>query len=83
MEVGSGLRELAQADANGKANDKSLQARLAVAIAKEAKDTGLDTRRDGPFAKEVQRYYPGENWHGGKPDDIAALIAVVVEEPAE
>ncbi|PVH98146.1 5-azacytidine resistance protein azr1 [Periconia macrospinosa] len=83
MEVGPKLRELAQADSSGKADNNSLQARLAVAIAKEAKDTGLNTRRDGPFAKEVQRYYPGENWHGGKPDDIAALIAVVVEEPSE
>lgn len=79
MEVGHDLAALAQAGSDRKADRTSLQARLAVAIAKEAKQTGLDTRRDGPFAKEVQRYYPGENWHGGKPDDIAVVIAVVVD----
>ncbi|CAI6286525.1 unnamed protein product [Periconia digitata] len=82
MRVGPELRKLAQADGSEKADGSSLQARLAVAIAKKAKETGLDTRRDGPFAKEVQKFYPGEDWHGGKPDDIAALIAVVVEEPS-
>ncbi|KAF2634667.1 5-azacytidine resistance protein azr1 [Massarina eburnea CBS 473.64] len=80
IEVGHELRKLAQADAGRKANGDSVQARVAIAIAKEAKDSGLNTRRDGPFAKEVQRYFPGENWHGGKPDDIAAVVAIVVEE---
>ncbi|KAF2750673.1 protein serine/threonine phosphatase 2C [Sporormia fimetaria CBS 119925] len=79
VEVGPLLAELAQATTGKKANNSSLQARLAVAIAKEAKDTSHDSRRDGPFAKEVQRAYPGENWRGGKPDDIAAVVAVVVE----
>ncbi|KAL1604081.1 Protein phosphatase 2C 7 [Paraconiothyrium brasiliense] len=82
IEVGSELRSLVQAG-NGKADPTSLQARLAIAIAKEAKETGLNQRRDGPFAKEVQKHFPGEAWHGGKPDDIAALIALVVEEPKE
>ncbi|KAF1959438.1 5-azacytidine resistance protein azr1 [Byssothecium circinans] len=82
MEVGHELRELAQADTETRAGADSLQARVAIAIAKEAKETSLNTRRDGPFAKEVQKYYPGENWHGGKPDDIAAVVAIVVEEPA-
>jgi protein phosphatase PTC7 len=80
MEVGEGLSQLAQAASDGKADGTSLQARLSVAIAKEAKEAGLNTRRDGPFAKEVQKYYPGEDWHGGKPDDIAVVIAVVVEK---
>lgn len=83
IEVGSELRALAQADQNRKANVTSLQAKLAVAIAKEAKETGLDQRRDGPFAKEVQKHFPGETWHGGKPDDIAAMVALVVEEPED
>jgi len=83
MEVGPKLRELAQADRDGKADRKSLQAKLAVAITKGAKETGLNTRRDGPFAKEVQKHYPGEHWHGGKPDDIATVVALVVEESAE
>lgn len=80
IEVGSGLKDLAQGDQNRKATTASLQAKLAVAIAKEAKETGLNQRRDGPFAKEVQKHFPGETWHGGKPDDIAAMIALVVEE---
>jgi len=82
LEVGHDLAKLVQADATRKADKSSLQAKVAFAIAKEAKETGLNTRRDGPFAKEVQKYYPGENWHGGKPDDIAVVIAVVLENEA-
>lgn len=80
LEVGHDLAKLVQADTARKANSASLQAKVATAIAKAAKETGLNTRRDGPFAKEVQKYYPGENWHGGKPDDIAAVVAIVLEE---
>lgn len=75
MVVGRNLAKLVQADSPRKADSASLQAKVAVAIANEAKVTGLNPRRDGPFAREVQRYYPGENWHGGKPDDIAAVVA--------
>ena len=80
IEVGQDLANLVHAGSAQKAGKASLQAKVAVAIAKEAKETGLNTRRDGPFAKEVQRYYPGENWHGGKPDDIAAVVAIVLED---
>ncbi|KAF2030050.1 protein serine/threonine phosphatase 2C [Setomelanomma holmii] len=79
IEVGRDLAHLVQAGSAKKAGKESLQAKVAVAIAKEAKETGLNTRRDGPFAKEVQKAYPGENWHGGKPDDIAAVVAIVLE----
>lgn len=79
IDVGQNLAKLVQADATKQAGKTSLQAKVAVAIAKEAKETGLNTRRDGPFAKEVQKAYPGENWHGGKPDDIAVVVAVVLE----
>jgi protein phosphatase PTC7 len=82
VEVGPLLSQLTQARSAQKANSSSLQARIATAIAKEAKETSNNTRRDGPFAKEVQKYYPGENWHGGKPDDIAAVVAIVVETDA-
>jgi protein phosphatase PTC7 len=82
MDVGPELAKLTQATTDRKADIASLQARLAIAIAKEAKETSLNTRRDGPFAKEVQKHYPGENWHGGKPDDIAVVVAVVVESSA-
>lgn len=78
--VGHDLPSLLQANTGRRADSKSLQAVVATAIANEAKHTGLNTRRDGPFAKEVQKHYPGENWHGGKPDDIAAVVAIVLDE---
>lgn len=53
---------------------------LATAVMREAKLAGLDRRREGPFAKEVKKAYPGEGWEGGKPDDIAVVVAVAVEE---
>lgn len=58
----------------------TLQAVLAASIAGEAKLASLDYRRDGPFAKEAQRQYPGDYYHGGKVDDIAVLVVVAVEE---
>ena len=57
-----------------------LQSKLATNIVSEAKSASLDRRRDGPFAREVQRHYPGENYRGGKVDDICVVVAVVVEE---
>lgn len=59
-----------------------LSALLAAAITHEAKEASLNEKRDGPFAKEVQRYYPDENWRGGKPDDICTVVAVVTKEGA-
>lgn len=58
----------------------TLQALLALAVAREAKEASLDRKRDGPFAREVQKHYPQENWHGGKADDICAVVVVAVEE---
>jgi protein phosphatase PTC7 len=58
----------------------SLQSFLAMGIASEAKAASLNTKVDGPFAKEVQKYYPEEMWRGGKVDDICVVVAVVVEE---
>lgn len=58
----------------------SLQALLATTIAGEAKRASHNFRRDGPFAKEVQRYYPGDLFRGGKVDDICVLVVVAVEE---
>jgi len=62
------------------AQEKTMQAMLAVAVAGEAKMASLNTKLDGPFAREVQKYYPGEDFHGGKVDDICAIVAVVVRE---
>jgi protein phosphatase PTC7 len=56
-----------------------LPALLATAIMREAKVAGLDPKRNGPFAKEVQMRYPHEGWQGGKPDDIAVVICIAVE----
>ncbi|GAB7352718.1 hypothetical protein MBLNU459_g3073t1 [Dothideomycetes sp. NU459] len=58
----------------------NLPAELAYAVMRAAKLASLDTRRDGPFAKEVQRYYPGENWHGGKVDDISVIVCLCVQD---
>ncbi|KAB8303298.1 hypothetical protein EYC80_004738 [Monilinia laxa] len=58
----------------------SLQSSLAVDITGEAKTASLSLRRDGPFAREVQRRYPDEKWSGGKSDDICVVVVVAVEE---
>lgn len=64
-------------------SDHSLQTRLATAITKEAKMASLNSIADGPFARQAQRYYPYENFHGGKVDDICVIVAVVVSvQPA-
>ncbi|KAI1131268.1 protein serine/threonine phosphatase 2C [Nemania abortiva] len=55
----------------------TLQSALAVEIAAKAKAASTNQRLDGPFAKEVQKYYPHENWHGGKIDDICVVVLVV------
>lgn len=56
---------------------------LAAAVMREAKMAGLDRRRNGPFAKEVKQHYPDEDWQGGKPDDIAVVVAIAVESPQD
>jgi protein phosphatase PTC7 len=58
--------------------EEGLAAMLAAKIVREAKVASLDTRRDGPFAKEVRRWYPHEGYTGGKPDDICVVVVVVV-----
>lgn len=60
----------------------TLQSLLATELVLAAKRASVNTKRDGPFAKEVQKYYPHENWHGGKVDDICVVVAVVSEESA-
>lgn len=58
----------------------TLQSLLAASIAGEAKVASADFRRDGPFAKEAQRYYPGDYYRGGKVDDICTVVLVAVDE---
>lgn len=62
------------------AQEPYLPGQLAAAIMREAKVAGLDRRREGPFAKEVKRHYPQEGWEGGKPDDIAVVVCLAVQE---
>ncbi|KAG4220619.1 hypothetical protein PC116_g30902 [Phytophthora cactorum] len=70
---------LAYTQARDSTRPLTLQSALAVEIVGAAKEASTNQRVDGPFAKEVQKYYPQENWHGGKIDDIC-VIAVVVSE---
>ncbi|KAJ6085154.1 hypothetical protein N7499_004783 [Penicillium canescens] len=58
----------------------TLQSVLAATIAGEAKKASMDYRRDGPFAKEAQRYYPGDYYRGGKVDDICVVIVVAIDD---
>jgi protein phosphatase PTC7 len=61
--VGSGLSSFILNDDGSDGNDiPSLQSFLAVGITSEAKAASMNTKRDGPFAREVQRFYPYENW---------------------
>lgn len=60
--------------------EKPLQVSIATAIVAAAKKAGLDEKRDGPFARAVQKAYPWERYHGGKPDDVCVVVLVAVEE---
>ncbi len=64
---------------NEKKGHQTLQGVVAAAVAGEAKIASLNDRRDGPFAKEVQKYYPEEGYHGGKVDDICVIALLAVE----
>lgn len=69
------------ANGGGKtASINGLSTVLATTLTQAAKKASLDRRRDGPFAKEVQRLYPHEKWKGGKADDICVVVAVVMKE---
>lgn len=63
-----------------KIEESYLPGQLAAAVMREAKIAGLDRRREGPFAKEVKQRFPQEGWEGGKPDDIAVVVCIAVEE---
>lgn len=85
IEVGEPLRKLSRRTAgqSSSKDDAALSALLALAITKEAKEASLNTKRDGPFAREVQRLYPAENWRGGKADDICTVVAIAIEEKTQ
>ncbi|KAL8946225.1 MAG: hypothetical protein Q9222_007351 [Ikaeria aurantiellina] len=79
MRVGKNLHALTQEGGIPKQYENTLQTLLAVAITGEAKAVSQNTKRDGPFAKEVQKFYPHEDFHGGKVDDICVVVALAVD----
>ena len=81
-EVGKRLNRLTSINSESEQGNAEtlLQTEIAATIVREAKAASLNQKRDGPFAKEVQKHYPAENFHGGKVDDICVVVAVVVEE---
>ncbi|CEJ90149.1 Putative 5-azacytidine resistance protein azr1 [[Torrubiella] hemipterigena] len=83
VNVGSNLETIVKSPLETKlSHSVTLQSLLATELVLAAKRASVNTKMDGPFAKEVQKYYPHENWHGGKVDDICVVVAVVCEEPA-
>lgn len=82
IQVGRNLQHFIEIDdaSGGPEEIPSLQSFLAVGITREAKAASINTKKDGPFAREVQKRYPFEYWRGGKVDDICVLVAIVVED---
>lgn len=82
IKVGMGLASFTELDVGKSGTEEvpSLQSFLAVGITSEAKAASINTKVDGPFAREVHKYYPNEHWRGGKVDDICVVVAIVVEE---
>ncbi|CAN8098722.1 unnamed protein product [Discula destructiva] len=74
----SSVTESAAAEGDDKATG-TLQGTIAADITRAAKAASVNTKLDGPFAKEVKKYYPQERWRGGKVDDICVVVAVVSE----
>ncbi|KLJ12297.1 hypothetical protein EMPG_12640 [Blastomyces silverae] len=65
---------------NAQTRHLPLQSLLALTVVRQAKVASMDRHRDGPFAKQAQRYYPWDRWRGGKTDDICVVVVVAVEE---
>lgn len=81
IKVSSDLQTFTEGDdgKNGAEEMPNLQSFVAVGITQEAKAASVNRKVDGPFAREVQKYYPNEHWRGGKIDDICVVVAIVVE----
>ncbi|KAB5580480.1 5-azacytidine resistance protein azr1 [Coniochaeta sp. 2T2.1] len=73
------LTQLEGQEEKGKPEAVTLQSLLATEIVAAAKAASVNQRLNGPFAKEVKKYYPHENWSGGKVDDICVIVVVVSE----
>lgn len=57
-----------------------LQSAIARTVTAAAKSASLNSRVDGPFAKELRKCLPGEHFRGGKRDDISVIVCVVVDK---
>ncbi len=81
VHVGDALSSLTQQHSNAKIQeaDPPLQTKLAIAITAEAKSASLNSKVDGPFAREMRKRFPYENYRGGKMDDICVVVAIVVK----
>lgn len=73
------LTRLSDDKISGRDGATTLQGLLATSLVGAAKAASVNTRVDGPFAKEVKKYYPLDNWRGGKVDDICVVVVVVSE----
>lgn len=80
LSVSEKLGELTMTGGIPKKHENTLQDLLAVTITGEAKAASLNTKADGPFAREVQKFYPHEDYHGGKVDDICVIVAIVIQD---
>ena len=80
LEVSDIIRDLTIQGGIPKKHENTLQTLLAVTITGEAKMASLNTKIDGPFAREVKKHYPDEDYHGGKVDDICVVVAIVVKD---
>lgn len=77
--VSESIHDLTRDGGIPKQYENTLQTLLAVNIVGEAKAASMNIKRDGPFAREVQKHYPHEDFHGGKVDDICVIVAIVVQ----
>ena len=57
-----------------------LQSAIARTVTAAAKSASLNRRVDGPFAKELRKSLLGEDFRGGKRDDICVIVCVVVDK---
>ncbi|ODA80397.1 hypothetical protein RJ55_03355 [Drechmeria coniospora] len=86
VRVGETIHALTQSLAPSDSTDRgaervmTLQSLLATELVTYAKSASVNTKVDGPFAKEVKKYYPHDPWRGGKVDDICVVVAVVSED---
>jgi protein phosphatase PTC7 len=83
VQVVPDLRPVTNAEGDGDEHSLqlvTLQSQIATDLVGAAKVASVSRTIDGPFAKEVKKYYPHEVWHGGKEDDICVVVVVVSEE---